>query len=465
MRYEVVFKCIKGHAKKKTRFAFNGLHTIVIGRLKGCHFRINDPEISQSHCLVQIQNNELCIIDMGSKFGTWLNDERIEGLRTLSHNDLIKIGSTVLQINFISPPSHKAESVEITPPDTPKIKLPEENRAISQSDTKHTSTISPPLPEPTPPPSTLSKSKGVIPQSQLRRQCMLCKQFAPKQYMLHTAPQWGFCARCEELAHFIDNDLADSYRLIGIPQQVTATGVTLLVERKDTKKWLFVSRVPQQKLPLSALEHVKEVGPLEYNNILTSEEIHEKSKYLWITFPYYPGEFLSKATEVSSSEAVDLIITLTQTLEYAHAQWGPHGEIYPGSIYLRCDGEPFLYGYGLPRVLHWPHPPIEARAPHLQYTTPEYIQTPGDVSTGTDLFALAGVLLQLWFQRNIYKGITLQELQTEVSQYTPPALSLETRPMIRNFFATVLAREKYHRYPEIPHFLDALHVVRCLIKE
>lgn len=72
--------------------------TTIIGREKG-DIIINDPEVSSSHCQIQQIDNDYHLFDMNSTNGTYVNNNRIVKAR-LKNNDIIKIGSSILQFNL-----------------------------------------------------------------------------------------------------------------------------------------------------------------------------------------------------------------------------------------------------------------------------------------------------------------------------------------------------------------------------
>ena len=56
---------------KKDRF--------IIGRAKDCSLRAGSDAISRKHCEITRTDNGVMVRDLGSRNGTYVNDERIEG--------------------------------------------------------------------------------------------------------------------------------------------------------------------------------------------------------------------------------------------------------------------------------------------------------------------------------------------------------------------------------------------------
>jgi hypothetical protein len=74
-----------------------------LGRV-GTGFLQEDAEASRRHAVVRTSPGGLEIEDLGSSNGTWVNDERIAGARTLAHGDRIRIGQTTLEVELTAPP-------------------------------------------------------------------------------------------------------------------------------------------------------------------------------------------------------------------------------------------------------------------------------------------------------------------------------------------------------------------------
>ncbi len=69
-----------------------------IGRNEDCNLRPHSDMISRLHCTFVIDGSNLTLEDAGSKNGTLINGERIEGSQELSAGDLIQIGLLKFQV-------------------------------------------------------------------------------------------------------------------------------------------------------------------------------------------------------------------------------------------------------------------------------------------------------------------------------------------------------------------------------
>lgn len=65
-----------------------------LGRHPSNSVQLLDKIVSKEHCIITQQDGVFILHDLGSLNGTYVNGERVNGQRTLSHNDEIALGST-----------------------------------------------------------------------------------------------------------------------------------------------------------------------------------------------------------------------------------------------------------------------------------------------------------------------------------------------------------------------------------
>ena len=70
----------------------------VLGRDPSVGIVLADDEVSRRHASVMAESEGLMIEDLGSRNGTYVNGERIEGSRQLVERDKFRVGRTVLQL-------------------------------------------------------------------------------------------------------------------------------------------------------------------------------------------------------------------------------------------------------------------------------------------------------------------------------------------------------------------------------
>lgn len=81
-----------GDADRPTRLA-GRLEQIVVkvGREFGCDVRLEDDSVSREHCQLVYTNEGYVLRDLGSRNGTYVNNERVS-VRTIRTGDMIRVG-------------------------------------------------------------------------------------------------------------------------------------------------------------------------------------------------------------------------------------------------------------------------------------------------------------------------------------------------------------------------------------
>ena len=69
----------------------------LVGRSRRCHVQLNDALVSVKHLSVSVANNACVVDDLGSSNGTFVNGERLSGVRVLNDDDEIMLGKTILR--------------------------------------------------------------------------------------------------------------------------------------------------------------------------------------------------------------------------------------------------------------------------------------------------------------------------------------------------------------------------------
>jgi tetratricopeptide (TPR) repeat protein len=69
----------------------------LVGRSRRCHVQLEDSLVSVKHLTVSVANNACVVDDLGSSNGTFVNGERLSGVRILNDGDEIMLGKTLLR--------------------------------------------------------------------------------------------------------------------------------------------------------------------------------------------------------------------------------------------------------------------------------------------------------------------------------------------------------------------------------
>ncbi len=357
MKYKVAFHASRGPEQgNKWHFSFSSTNTVVIGRLPGCHLLLNDPKVSQSHCLLQVQKDQLCIIDMGSKWGTQLNGAVLQDVQGLSDGDILELGQSTLKVEFLHPKGYRVTDS----PDHSSNQGAEEDSKIlatkkqeeSQDKEESSNCLTPPTQVSHPIDRRMSettKRKEEFPGHKdisLARPCFLCPEEAP----LSASPLgYFFCSKCRPLSQFIDKTLTLRYSFIDIFRKDNLGGVVFLVQFQEKRKLLYISRTPTSQIPKNIWNQLELAQRHSIKNVWPIEEI-VRGEYLSIRMPFSPGEFLSLelVSRLSLKEVLQIGVTIAKSLEENHSPETSYPLVKFSSIYYRYDGQVIFFGYGLP---------------------------------------------------------------------------------------------------------------------
>lgn len=67
-------------------------NSFIIGRSKEASLRAGSEAISRKHCVLKQTESGTTVQDLGSRNGTYVNDEKIDGVRKLENGDRLKVG-------------------------------------------------------------------------------------------------------------------------------------------------------------------------------------------------------------------------------------------------------------------------------------------------------------------------------------------------------------------------------------
>ena len=77
----------------------------VIGRDPDAEIFLNSAGVSRRHARIGISASQATIEDLGSKNGTFVGDQRVQGARALGDGDIIGVGSVKLTLRIFQTPS------------------------------------------------------------------------------------------------------------------------------------------------------------------------------------------------------------------------------------------------------------------------------------------------------------------------------------------------------------------------
>lgn len=97
---------------------FDKKDTILIGRSQECDYVIDDDNsVSRKHCIISsLPDNSFLLIDLDSRNGTYINNERVKGKAVIKKYDNIRLGrNTSFQIDYTAkPPTDELDATMIS---------------------------------------------------------------------------------------------------------------------------------------------------------------------------------------------------------------------------------------------------------------------------------------------------------------------------------------------------------------
>jgi DNA-binding winged helix-turn-helix (wHTH) protein len=89
-----------------------------LGRDPDVEILLDSPGVSRRHALLTISEGSAAIEDLGSKNGTFVEDQRLDGSRSLRDGDTITVGSVKLTLTAL----RASRSTETEPDASPRVK-------------------------------------------------------------------------------------------------------------------------------------------------------------------------------------------------------------------------------------------------------------------------------------------------------------------------------------------------------
>jgi pSer/pThr/pTyr-binding forkhead associated (FHA) protein len=77
----------------------------VLGRHSACDHRLAIPHISRRHCAFSVRGGQVWVEDLGSRNGTRLNGQSVEGLQPLHDGDWLELGYLPFKVRLAGLPA------------------------------------------------------------------------------------------------------------------------------------------------------------------------------------------------------------------------------------------------------------------------------------------------------------------------------------------------------------------------
>ncbi|MFO0967823.1 MAG: FHA domain-containing protein [Gemmataceae bacterium] len=73
----------------------------LIGRDRNCHLRLKSPVVSRRHCAIATWAGKVCVRDLNSVNGTYVNGSRIKGEMRVGDGDRLQVGRLLLAFRVV----------------------------------------------------------------------------------------------------------------------------------------------------------------------------------------------------------------------------------------------------------------------------------------------------------------------------------------------------------------------------
>ena len=95
----------------------------LIGRDEDCHLRPKSDLVSRHHCMVLVEDDGVVVRDLGSRNGTYVNDQRIVGEQLLAPGDRLRVGPLEFEVRIVATAPASARAIDL-PAAAPAVAAP-----------------------------------------------------------------------------------------------------------------------------------------------------------------------------------------------------------------------------------------------------------------------------------------------------------------------------------------------------
>ncbi|MFC2084408.1 protein kinase, partial [Bacteroidota bacterium] len=214
------------------------------------------------------------------------------------------------------------------------------------------------------------------------------------------------------------------------------------------------------------IHEAKTASSLQHNNICTIHDIDETKDspdvddgQLFISMELYEGESLKEKIEknsLTSEEAIDITIQISEGLKKAHEKGIIHRDIKPANIFITTDGVAKILDFGLAKIsLQTKLTKFGSTVGTIAYMSPE--QARGDtINERTDIWSLGVVLYEMLNGAPPFKGEYDQAVIYSILNEEPVMMEKDQKFTEKTKYIVKKALQKSSddRYQKIDAFLS-----------
>lgn len=213
----------------------------------------------------------------------------------------------------------------------------------------------------------------------------------------------------------------------------------------------------EEKYKQRFLREVQLTASLQHPHILPIYEYGQWQNQCFYTMPYIQGinlrHYVQKRKKLQPKHALQLLLPITQAVEYAHSQKLIHRDIKPENILIETSGKPYLMDFGLAKK-------IEKNTTNLtktgaiigspEFMAPEQAYGEKNVSYAADIYALGSVLYFMLSGRPPFQGKEVMQILMQVLEKQPKPVHIfnpKINPDLRTIVHKCLEKQPQNRYP------------------
>lgn len=250
-------------------------------------------------------------------------------------------------------------------------------------------------------------------------------------------------------------------------------GVVYLGKDPTIQRFVAIKTVPLAEggdegetleIKKSFFREAESTGRLSHPNIVTIFDAGEQDGLGYIAMEYLEGVTLKNSCQPEKllplSQAVNLVITVADALDYAHRQGVVHRDIKPANIMITDDHRIKVTDFGIAKMATSTRTHTNVILGTPSYMSPE--QASGKKVDGrADIFSLGIVLYELLTGRRPFQGDDVVSLLFMVCKEPhPPVTKFRTDlpPGLVRAIDQALKKEPAHRFAKAGDFGHALRV-------
>jgi Protein kinase domain/Inner membrane component of T3SS, cytoplasmic domain len=355
-----------------------------IGRSRQALLRLHDPQVSRSHCVVEVAADWVMLRDVGSTGGTFVNGQRVSE-HVLRPGDVITLGKTQLQYqeeDLADQPTLPPEEVPAEPVAEPAAVVPEPAAAAA--------------PEPPPRPARPARVEAV-PGAKLAA--------LPPERMSELSGQ--------TLAHFRIGPL------VARGQSGLVFQARDFKHHRDVALKVLHPQFTENKEGVNRfVRAMKTMLPLRHPNLVALYGAGKTGPYCWAAMEYVEGESLAQVIHrIGVAGMLDwrftlrIAVDLARALQFAHQHQIIHRNITPQNTLLReRDKRALLGDLMLAKAMEGALAVHVTRAGEvvgdIRYMSPERLAGNQNVDARSDIYSLGALIYALLTGHAPFEGET-----------------------------------------------------------